>query len=309
MLRVALVLALLGAARALCSNSYGSLLVFCHQLTQLLADCSGYTCADNRCVCPFPSNVRGAGPVLLQPSLFLKSRFSQAPDCSTHWLDEAADSMLSYIVVFTLVFACTLVLSAVQLVRLVYYTGASPTVPKLLHLVIFVQAVLRMAWLMSGALFIYEDYATTSFWMGVLDGMGIAALIVVRWQWRRCWLVALTATQVLLACHFVVAAFVRPGGRCRGGAGLLDRPPSNTHHYWRYEPALFLSASLLTHPSHRALRGARGDVSCPVGQDGQQPGRSCDPLSPICGHRDALVHFGVHRLVRCQGGSALCMYF
>ncbi len=99
-------------------------------------------------------------------------------DCSTHWLDTAAPFLIAFIVVYALAFLVTLVWSAVQLMRLLYYTGAKPNVPKLLHLVIFFQGCLRVAWFFTAGLDVLHNIATTSLMEGLIDGMGIAALVV-----------------------------------------------------------------------------------------------------------------------------------
>lgn len=107
------------------------------------------------------------------------SRNKKAPDCSTHWLDSAAPYVTAFVVIYGVVFLSTLIWSAAQLVRLLYYTGARPNVPKLLHLVIFFQGALRIAWFSTAGLDVLSGIATTTMFEGLVDGMGIAALVVV----------------------------------------------------------------------------------------------------------------------------------
>jgi hypothetical protein len=103
---------------------------------------------------------------------------SNEPDCSLNWADGAYGALVSFIVLFSLVFGALMIWSALQLCRWVYYTGLRVNVPKLLHCVIFVQACFRLAWFLTGGLDILNRNGAQSMVEGIVDGLGIAMLVV-----------------------------------------------------------------------------------------------------------------------------------
>lgn len=122
------------------------------------SNCSGSPCVDDVCECAYPSN---------------------ASDCSSQWAEGSRRSLLiAFVVVFALLFGGILVASAVQGARWIYLAGWRPNVPKLLHGVIFGQAVLRIGWILSAGLDVLAHKPLRGVLEGVVDGLGIAALIV-----------------------------------------------------------------------------------------------------------------------------------
>jgi hypothetical protein len=86
--------------------------------------------------------------------------------------------LVAFVVVFSLVFGGLLVASAAQLCRWVYYTGLRVNVPKLLHVIVFIQACLRLGWFLSGGVDILGHNSPITLAEGIIDGLGIAMLVV-----------------------------------------------------------------------------------------------------------------------------------
>ncbi len=103
---------------------------------------------------------------------------SNEPDCSIDWANGAHGALVTFVAIFSLLFGVIMLVSAAQLVRWLYYTGMRINVPKLLHVVIFVQAVFRVAWFLSGGLDILGHNGVQTMAEGIIDGLGIAMLVV-----------------------------------------------------------------------------------------------------------------------------------
>jgi hypothetical protein len=67
-------------------------------------------------------SVSGGTVALLEPWFML---LWQDADCATHWLDDPGTegALVAYVAIYTIIFSCCLVWSAVQFIRLLYYTG------------------------------------------------------------------------------------------------------------------------------------------------------------------------------------------
>ncbi len=105
-------------------------------------------------------------------------RPSNEADCSIDWASGAYGALVAFIVLFSLIFGALMIWSALQLCRWVYYTGLRVNVPKLLHCVIFVQACFRLAWFLTGGRDILNHNGVQTLAEGIIDGLGIAMLVV-----------------------------------------------------------------------------------------------------------------------------------